>query len=282
LRVKIKTMKNLFIIFLFLAVFSHSADAQLKLNIDMLDYETYIVSMSTDQTINAPLNTTSNIQIVLEVIEDEDFTATNIQSLIPGINWVANSYSDDLNMALPHLLVFNMQERSTTALPFQEGLETALFTFKNQDGCNSAIRLVENDDDVVQTAINNGYNYTQNFTVLAARGNAFNGVINSEVDCQSFTNVNDEIGVESVKIYPIPADDELTIEWNSTKQYNSLDLNILSVSGQLFRQIKNVESRRNNEFTINLTDYPEGIYTLRFQSENTVSKEYKFIVGKGK
>lgn len=278
-------MKKIIFIFTLFGCFLNSASAQLKLSLSILsDDETYLVSMVAEENIPTPLNTTSNIQVVLQVPDNEIFTAGNIQSLIPGITWQDNAYSDELNIGLSNLLVFNMVERSTAALPFTEGLETPLFTFKNvETDCVGILKLVENSDEAVQTAIANGYNYTQNFTVLKTRGNAFAGVVNGEVDCSNLdTNTNEAVGINEVNIYPIPAMKDLTIDWINNNKSNDLELNIISVSGQKTTQIQHNGTAGKNTVTVDLKDYPAGMYTLRFQSAENVSREYKFIVGEGK
>jgi hypothetical protein len=278
-------MKKIIFIFTLFGCVLNSASAQLKLSLSILsDDETYLVSMVAEETIPTPLNTTSNIQVVLQVPDDEVFTAGNIQSLIPGITWQDNAYSDELNVGLSNLLVFNMVERSTAALPFFEGLETPLFTFKNvETECVGVLKLVENSDEAVQTAVANGYNYTQNFTVLKTRGNAFAGVLNGEVDCSNLgTSTNETVGIDQVNIYPIPAMSDLTVDWTNVNAADDLELNIISISGQKITQIQHNGTAGKNTIKVDLKDYSAGMYTLRFQSEENVSREYKFIVEEGK
>lgn len=280
--VKKITMKKLIISMALFGLSFQSMVAQLKLNINLLsDNETYLVSMLAEQTIASPLNRTSNIQVVIDVPSEESFTAGNIQSLLPEITWVDNAYSDEVNQGnTSNLIAFAMQERSTTALPFVEGVETPLFTFQNMEpGCVGAIRLVDNESAIVQEAIAVGLNFTQNFTVLALRGNAFSGLLNAEADCSivnTMTSDLDQIG--QVKIYPVPTVEMLNVEWDNTTNQEKIQLNLLDFSGQLHQSFEGNGQKGNQSLQLNLVDYPAGLYQLQFQSEGNLSPTFKFVL----
>lgn len=274
-------MKNLSIIIFLAFLTIPQLQAQLQFNLSLLsDNETFLVSMSSETTIEAPLNRTSNGQIVLNIIGDEPFTAGNIESLVPGVTWTDNVYLEESNQPnLPRLMAFAMQESSTTNFVYEANVEVPLFTFKNQHGaCPGIIELTDNEDDVVILAKENGFNFTQNFTVLETRGNAFSSIGNSTVDCNDiFINTIEQDLVKDVKIYPIPTAQELTIEWTNDQNQDHLNLEVLDIHGKLLQTVSVDGITGEQKHTLNLDRLNSGVLMVRFKNDQFIGQYFKIV-----
>ncbi|RMG84867.1 MAG: hypothetical protein D6714_07020, partial [Bacteroidetes bacterium] len=110
----------------------------------MPDQVTYQVSLRSDMTWNAPLNTVSTAQVSLTV-PTGGFVVSNVQS-INGL------WSNNANVTAPpenpdtDYIIFGLQG-ATNAITFSAGQEVPLFTFENSGTCTGALELLNNDTD---------------------------------------------------------------------------------------------------------------------------------------
>jgi hypothetical protein len=74
-------------------------------------------------------------------------------------------------------------------------------------------------------------------------------------------NENEEIIIEPVKIYPIPAKNEVTIELNRSQ--NITAISIYKLDGAL---INNIQSN-NPKVKLEISDLPQGVYVLQIEDE---------------
>ena len=74
-------------------------------------------------------------------------------------------------------------------------------------------------------------------------------------------NENEEIIIEPVKIYPIPAKNDVTVELN--KSQNITAISIYKLDGVL---INNIQSN-NPKVKLELSDLPQGVYVLQIEDE---------------
>lgn len=276
-------MKKFIILPIFLLLISNLyLQAQVKFSINLLpDQETYLVSLIPDEDINAPLNAASNIQIVFKIPMDKPFLAGEITSQIEGITWIDNAFSHAESGGTDYALcAITMAEASTKKLQFQEGVELPLFTFKNlESGCVGAIIIPENTDEEVKRAVARGYNFTQNITLLAARGNGYSGVINKVADCAELsTSISEEPIVSALKAYPVPVNKNLVIEWSNIASYKDLQLEVVNSLGQIMLEKALDGSIGFKNTQLNVENYSAGLYHFRISNELGNSQQYKFIV----
>jgi len=276
-------MKKIIICCLCLSWVFTNLMAQVNFSLSLLsDQETYLVSMIPTKSIANPMNTTSNIQVVLKVPLDKPFSASELQSQVSGIDWTDNAIQDHRGPGENYALcAFVMVQNSTKSLVFESGVEQPLFTFKNgETGCVGAISLPDNQDYIVKKAVARGHNFTQNITVLGARGNAYTGVVNQVANCNVAltTNLEEITIVEGLKAWPVPTSNDLTIEWTNPESYESLQLDLINATGQLLQsqQLDPSQGLKNTKLAI--AGYSAGLYNFRLRNDRGGSQYFKFIV----
>ena len=273
-------MKKIIVPFLLLLLAS-GLQAQVNFSLSLLpDQETYLVSLVSDKDIPAPMNMASNVQIVLKIPADEPFLAGNIKSQIPGVDWIDNAFAKQSDESEDYgLCAFVMTQSVTKAISFEAGVETPLFTFKNvESGCVGALSLPENQDVEVNQALGRGFNFTQNITLLATRGNAYSGVINKVADCNALsTSVEEELLAKDLKAYPVPAKDQLTIEWFNPNNSESMELQVLGANGQLLQKMEVDPKSGAQKIELAIENYPTGLYNFMLKNDSGDYQQYKFI-----
>ena len=261
-------MKNLFFLLGALLV-SSPLFSQVKFN---LGYQpetgVYTVSILPEISWAAPKNTVGSAQIVLRASADLAFTP-NIISLIPGTTWIDNAYVEKPAAAPAFTFVcIALASGPTDKITLAEGHEIPLFSFTNAGGgCAGLVELVENDDPVVQAVKTGGFNVTQNFSVLGARGNAFTGIANGSVECavSGSKDLPDKF-IESVQISPVPSSEDVMIRWHLLADYNEhLDLVITNSIGQEVFREKVTGSKGEGALKVIVKDWKSGIYRVNFQ-----------------
>lgn len=272
-------MKYLFIILL--TVFTIKMNAQVQFNLNLLsDEETFLVSILPEQTISAPLNRVSNLQVVIKTELGANLDVVQLESMVPGIDWVNSAFLDNPDAEEPYSLnVFSMSQSSSNAVQITENIETPLFTLKKPEGgCLGELTLIDNNDPSVNFARQNKLNCTQSFTVLAARGNAFNGVGNAIADCTDQGTATTVVtnGVD-LTAYPVPAYDKLNIEWKSTRNMGASVLEIYNNEGKLVQKIDVEAMRGEQAITVDLMSYTSGLYNFRLKNDKGYSAVKKFV-----
>jgi hypothetical protein len=93
----------------------------------------------------------------------------------------------------------------------------------------------------------------------------------------AFVNINDKNSdIQDIAIYPIPANDKITINLQGIMSYSDLNLYIYNLQGQLLIQKKLSEQTTE----INLSQLPAGIYIAKLQLSNGSFAQKKFVVMK--
>lgn len=275
-------MKYLFIISILIS--SIQLKAQIKFNITPLsDETTYLVSLLSEETISTPLNRVSNLQVVVKSDIDNPLDMIAIESLIPGVEWSNSAFFDSPSSTDPYTLsIFSMVQLYTNEIALEANTEIPLFTMKRTDGdCIGLLTLPGKEDATVSRALNSKLNFTQSITVLGQTGNSFEGFINSEVNCQSLGTGTMEIDFDiSIKAYPIPANEVLNVEWTNNHSTNDLYVEIFNNKGQLVQSTQLPATKGEHLTMIDLSAYSAGVYTLRMQTEDRLTKVKKFIVQK--
>lgn len=266
-------MKNLAVLF-FALVFSAPLFAQVKFN---LKYEpetrVYTFSILPETTWPAPKNTVGSAQIVLRVDANVEFTPS-ITSLTPGVVLADNAYVERPAAAPGYTFVcISLASGPTNKIALAEGVEVPVFSFTNAGGgCAGVVELLDNSDPVVNDIMAEGYNVTQSFGVLGARGNAFSGLVNSVTDCvATSTGVNSPSPkfIEGVQVMPVPASDEVTVRWNLMTETNEhLDMIVRDNLGrEVYRQTV-VNAKGEHVQKIIVKNWKSGTYRISFQYSN--------------
>ncbi len=84
-------------------------------------------------------------------------------------------------------------------------------------------------------------------------------------------NENDEIIPESVKVYPIPAKNEITVELNKGQQI--IEISIFKLDGVLVNSIQT----NNPKAKLEISDLPQGVYVLQIEDEFGEIFKHKLI-----
>lgn len=124
----------------------HSS-AQVQFRVELLeDNITYQVSLLPEITWTSPQNLTSTAQITL-VIPTGGFQEGSIRPLIPNTGWSANArFNAPIENPQYDYISFGLTSLGTSAIPYQAGQETALFTFQNVGVCTGKVELMTEND----------------------------------------------------------------------------------------------------------------------------------------
>lgn len=265
-------MKNILLIVNAL-LFVCSASAQAKFNLRYNDAtQTYTVSIIPETTWTAPKNMVSSAQIVLRVDADKEFTP-GISSLIPGLTWADNAYVEQPAGAEAYMFVcISLENGPTKEIAMKEGEEVPLFSFINAGGtCAGKVAMLANDEPMVQAVRAAGFNVTQHLAVLGARGNAFSGFENSEVDCTAASGAQEQGGkiIDAVGIAPVPSDKSVRIEWNMLSiPQGQQQILICDARGREVFRDKISEGLGAHSLNLNVENWQAGLYKVRFLFEN--------------
>ncbi len=280
-----KSFRYIFLLGLAIS-FGRPALAQVKLNLSLLpDQQTYLVSVISESTWTAPQNTVGSVQVVLRYNAGKQFIAGNIQSLIPGVTWVDNAYLESPASAPEfHFVSFVLNERGTKNIPFQQDVETPLFTFVNlADDCIGKLELVENESELTKQVVGVDHmNVTQNITVLGARGNAYAGILNASVDCAQATSVeNQQPVVKNLRVFPVPTSNVLRVFWENLDTGNGPDkLQVTDILGrELGLERKLISNAAEEQYIqLDVSDFPTGLYNGCFVTPGGDRQSFRFVV----
>lgn len=266
-----------------LFVMSQGLNAQAKLKLSLMpDQETYLVSMIPEVTWQMPLNIVGSAQVVLQVEADRPFSAGEITSMIPGISWIDNAYVESPASAPAYNFVcFVLNEQGTREIPFEDGVETPLFTFKNiEPGCVGMIELVDNTDlRTKKIAYKDQLNITQNLAVVGARGNAVTGIEGEGANCEVLQSVYESIPIVSnLLVYPVPTANLLQISWENVTGKEVSQLQITDPLGRELELEKNIPGFDQQKIDLDVSDFPNGLYNASLVANSGERQFFQFIV----
>ena len=189
-------------------------------------------------------------------LEDNQLTSLDLSNntALISLDCVDNKITDlDLsnNTALTSL---NCVDNKLTNLNIRNG-NNSIITFFNAIN-NGTLTCIQVDNE---TNANNGIAPYDNWDK--------DGTATYAEDCQYVLSNNDELLSESLKLYPNPVSDVLSVK-------SKLRLESIEIYNILGQEVKQVHS---NFETINLEDLSRGIYMIKIRSENgtTVRKLIK-------
>lgn len=272
-------MKKLHL-FLLSAFFFMTANmnAQFEFKIDYdFDEERYTVSVIPLDTYEDPMNITSDGQVTIKAPTNK-FIPVEIQSLLSGMTWEANSRIDAPEEAPNHdYISFALQISGGVAYPnYQKDVEMPLFTFKNAYGCQAGgapsdaiIRIIDNNEDPFMPPNSANANIGNSLSVLGAgqSGNAYGyaGLYNGgAVSCDpaSPTSTEEELGFSDYRVFPNPVvrDANIEIQWEGEAQ--DAFVKVIDPAGKLIIQEPVSLISGNNTVRLDMAKYPASSYFL--------------------
>lgn len=279
-------MKNLnfkyFLLAGLLLLMGFSGQAQVKFGLSLLpDQETYLLSLKAEKSWAVPMNITGAVQIVVKVPATTPFTVGKIQSLIPGLSWSDNALVIQPSAAPNYnFICFVLNEPGAKSIPYQEGVEVPLFTFKNlEPGQNPKLELTLNDDPLVKKVVQQDHiNITQNITVLGAKGNAFTGIFGDQLN--TTTSIPQADILEKLKVFPIPAHEIVRINWESTAAKADVPslLQVFSTTGSLIATYPLNQQVGQQQLRIDVSGWPAGLYAFKARADSGKLQTFKCLV----
>lgn len=256
--------------------------AQVKFGLSLLpDQETYLLSLKSEKSWSAPLNITGAVQIVVKVPATTAFTVGKIQSLIPGLSWSDNALVLQPSAAPEYnFICFVLNEQGAKNIPYQDGVEVPLFTFKNlEPGRTAKLELTLNDDPLVQRVVRLDHiNITQNITVLGANGNAFTGIFGEQ---SNTTTALPQVDIlEKLRVFPVPARDFVQLNWESSaiKADQPKLLQVFSTTGSLIATYTLHQQVGQQQLRIDVSAWPAGLYAFKVRADSGKLQSFKGLV----
>ncbi|MFK7935310.1 MAG: T9SS type A sorting domain-containing protein [Saprospiraceae bacterium] len=217
-----------------------SAQAQIQFQLEWLpELQKYQVTLHSNNTYTAPMNTTSTAQITIKVPTGQ-FEVTTLTSLQKDVEWEANG----VFVAPPEApefdyISFGLTTLGTRQLDYKAGVTLPLFTFENALECGGSIELMDNQNDAFLPPNSRKANVANQITILGAKKNAYVGNTElNKVECvQAVTDAQDIAAeLHTATVFPSPTQDKLSIEVLWTKQKEEVTVNVYDTNGQLVMQ----------------------------------------------
>ena len=237
--------------------------------------------MTPEATWQSPQNTTGSAQIVVAVPSAQPFLAAGIESKIPGVTWLDESYVESPAAAPSwQFISFTVKELGTKSIPFEAGVETPLFTFRSASGdCAGGLLLLENSDPLVQDVVKkNNFNITQNLTVLGMRGNAVKGIGESKIECPEKQPAISTKWISKVKASPIPASTHLDLSWVNGEGLQTLELQLFNDKGQIIKTHVLSIAPGDQAFRVKTETLAQGLYSGTFIANGKQKESFRMAV----
>lgn len=275
---------NISLLNICLLLIGTSAHSQAKLNLHLLpDGKTISVGIIPEVTWAPPKNMVGSSQIVLHVSSATAFVP-GIVSKIDGLHWMDNYYVENppQDSGCTYICIA-LVESATTKIPFNAGEETVLFEVKNTAGdCPGLVEVLDNNDPRVQAVRASGYNVTQNCAVLGAGKNAITGIKNGTINCitSGLNKENLTFQLNSVRLFPSPADQDLQISWNNPENIDgNIFIIICDASGKEIERRTVSGQMGEGSQTFRVKSWVSGLYSCRFSlNDGRKSKAWNFVV----
>jgi hypothetical protein len=106
----------------------------------------------------------------------------------------------------------------------------------------------------------------------------FTGDYTTSIGCEQVIGIEEEINknIESLNIYPNPASDQITIEFELTEA-NNTSIKLTNILGQTVWEMENVFIVGNNKLEIDVGELPKGLYFVQLVNSSTQVTQ-KFII----
>ncbi len=250
----------------------YNVNAQVKFKIGFdFDTERYIVSVVPQATYTEPQNITGTGQVTIRVPANE-FIAVDIENLLVGMKWEANSKNEAPQEAPEYdYISFALQMDGLGYPDYEEGKELPLFSFQNAYGCTGKIYLVNNEEDPFMPPNSENANIGNSLTILGAGGEAYNGLYNGGLvscDPENPTSTAEEFGFSEFRVFPNPAVDFVNVEvdWEGDSQEAMIQM--VDATGKLILAEPFSIINGKNTKRLVIDSYPAASYFLYLVSED--------------
>lgn len=266
---------NIFIIFF--CLLSNNIWGQVKFQLDILpDGETYQVSLLPETTWESPQNMTATGQVTIKTPENQ-FDVVDFTNLQTGVVWEMNSRTNQpIEEPKFDYISFGLASQGTKQINYTNGQLIPLFTFKNAQGCQGAIRLMDNANDPFFGKNSKKVNVGNQLTVLAAGGDAYTGIIGEGIaDCSLVNNEATET-IPSPKLFPNPAVKTVNLSYFWHIATSNSFMRLTDVMGKTIMEQKQENSYGANELSLDVSRLSAGIYYLQIIQEGNIIINERF------
>lgn len=255
------------------------AQAQVKFKLTQKeDQKTYVVSMVSEESLNSIKSTTGTGQVTVRVKSEKGFVLSNLQSLDKNAQWDNGATLQSPEGSRDYdYISFNLKDMGTRAIKYTKDKEVELFTFQNNgSGENTQIELIDNEKDPLVAFAKSEFNIRNHMSVLGfGHKNAYTGNLSDPS-----TDIAKKLHIQ--KVFPNPAVNETTVQWENLLEDASGDIYLSIVDARTSREIskKKVESRAGKlSIELALNGMREGNYLVYIvKDEVRVGDAQKLIV----
>lgn len=258
-----------------------AADAQAQVKFKLTqkeDQKTYVVSMVSEESLNSIKSTTGTGQVTVRVKSEKGFVLSNLQSVDKNAQWDNGATLQSPEGSLDYdYISFNLKDMGTRAIKYTKDKEVELFTFQNNgSGENTQIELIDNEKDPLVAFAKSEFNVRNHLSVLGfGHRNAYTGNLSDPS-----TDIAKKLHIQ--KVFPNPAVNETTVQWENLLEDASGDIYLSIVDARTSREIskKKVESRAGKlSIELALNGMREGNYLVYIvKDEVRVGDAQKLIV----
>ncbi len=246
--------------------------AQVKFKLTQLaDGKTYQVSLIPEVTFQSPLNTTSTAQVTLKA-PTRGLEVDQIFNLQPDVVWEPNSLTEQPAESPDYDYVsFGLVSQGTKNIVYEAGVEVPLFAFTNFLECQGEISLIDNLNDPFSPPNSKLVNVGNQITILGAQGDAYEGnVTESSVVCgANLTDVeNIDHTIINLNLFPNPAQDYISLDFNWDRKSETIDLTVLSLNGKVVAEKELTIHTGKNQAKIDLQHLAQGNYFVQVNGED--------------
>jgi len=268
---------------LFLLAGSIASSAQVYFKLSMTpDEKTYIVSMLSEVSLEAPMNMVSTSQVSLRLPVDNNFIIGNVRTELENVMW-QESYVAESPKEAPEFeyVSFGLTSLATRSIPFSLGDEIELFRFDNLGDCPGEVSLVDNENDEFLFPNSKSVSISNGMTVLGLGTQAYFGNFEKgSVSCiTAFDNKEVEVyELESSMILsPNPSEDFLKITYQNPEIFQYQKVMIYNLDGRLLHNAKIDNEAGNHQIEIDVRDWNSGSYLVYIENNKGTTKANRFV-----
>ena len=256
------------------------AQAQVQFDVTY-DQETerYTVHFVSQSTWSFPNNITGGAQVTIKTPASQ-FEVTDLQSLIPNVEWEDNAkvYAPEEAPQFDYIS-FGLATGGTDLIPYNEGEATAIFSFRNNLGCTGEIFLLSNDDPFYPPNSMSA-NVGNSLSTLGG-GESYAGNLSGEgISCAAVTTDVDvaelpELGAFSA--YPNPATDFVQVEFDWQETAGEATIKVWDLQGKDIQQSETVLVQGENRVRINVSNLSGGTYLVGVSANGQLYRAGKIV-----
>lgn len=250
-----------------LALAGSTAQAQVQFKIERMHNSTYFkISAVPEVDYAAPMNTVATAQVTLKVPTGK-FKIPEIVNISPDGQWQLNGRADAPKEA-PEFdyLYYGLKNLGSRAFKFSKDKETPLFMLKAGDHCEGKIQLVNNLADPFFGKNSMAANIGNQITILGAGGDAWAGNRDGG-ECDCFVEPHPEVEAGEIVIYPNPVNGP-EVKFGFTKDEKDkteCEVILYDITGRRVYFEKIQPKTGYNEYKLNVSQYPIGIYQMEIR-----------------